>query len=892
MKKKILFFLLFFLFSLTSVKAIPDDAVVEMNGSYYNKISTAINEAPNNTKTTITLVKDRIENITISNTKNIVLDLNGYTLSNNGTGDKATVVTNNGILELKNGTITSDAASGMINNNKDAVLTITSGSYIATGSKQVLYNNAGNATISGNVYLESNSSIRAAVHNLNNGNLTIVGGTIVANNLYAVYNEKGTLNIGTEDDIFDKNKPVIQGKTYGVIANYKFNFYDGIIKGGTYHLGKSTTGNTPTIENDVNETKVEGIEEFSEKLLDEEEIGGETFSTFTYDLDSSSIIKVTFDPSGGTVSTTSKKLIIGNSIGSLPIAKKVDNSFDGWFTSSTGGDLITENTKPDSNITYYAHWTYVDPNTVAYVEGIGLMSLEDAFATGGNIRLEKDVIVPSSLVMNKEATLDLNGHTISLENKTIRINEKVTITDSSTNQTGKITSNANFGIIVGDGTNPTNGYLIHKGGTIEGLGKYGAIVNYETVEIDGGTVQGTATDSGYVIYNSNNLIMKSGTVYSTNGRAIQLFENSTLTMDGGLVKTDAIDDQAINLYGNCSATINGGTVEGLAEDTAAIAMFGNTNLVVNGGTIKGYSMGIAGNGRVDSANANITINGGDIIGTAGVGMYLPQRDSTTIINGGNISGPTGIEIRSSKLIINDGNIEGTSDTFNIEPNDNGTTSKGIAVAVVQHTSKQPIEVEINGGNLKAKVPVGEGNPLGNAQEYIDQISVTIYDGDFESTGNSSIYAENPETIIQLIKGGIYTYDPSEFVNDDYGAVQLPDNTYEVTKKYNITIDSSGSGFISIDNNKQPYKSTVKLNISERVINPIVEIYDTNGNRLNIEIKDNKFIMPEMDIVVKMTFDDIINPSTGDNIGSYILLLSLSIIGLLCVRIYKVKVKDI
>ena len=886
MKKKIFLFLLFFLFCFSSVKAIPDNAVARINETYYTSISSAINAATDNTKTTIVLVKNRAENITIKNTKNIVLDLNGYTLSNSG--EKATVISNNGILELTNGTVTSNAGSGMINNNKDATLTINSGSYIATGTRQVLYNNGGTAIIKGNASIESDTSERASVHNLNNGTTNVINGTIIANNSYAVYNEKGTLNIGTLDDEYNKTTPIIQGKTYGVIANNTYNIYDGIIKGSTYHVGISTTGTTPTVEDDINETKVNDIEEYSEKVLSSEEIDDVTYKTFTYDLDISKIVKITFNPNGGDVNPASKKIIIGNTIGDLPIPTKIDNSFDGWFTMATGGEEVTSSAMPDANVTYHAHWTYVDPNTVAYVEGIGLMSLIDAFETGGNIRLEKDVILPSSVIINKELTLDLNGHTISLGNKKIGIKERVTITDSSDDQTGKITSNSTYTIVVGENEVETNGYLIHKGGTIEGLGEHGAIYNYETVEIDGGTVQGSATgDKGFVIYNRKNLIMKSGTVYSENGRAVQVFENSVFTMDGGLLKSDATNDQTLNLYGNCQATINGGTIEGLNDGTAGIAMFGNTDLTVNGGTIKGSDMAIAGNGREDAANANITINGGDIIATNGVGIYLPQRNSTTIINGGNISGPTGIEIRAGNLIVNDGYIEGTSDTFEITHNLNGTTSKGSAIAVVQHISKQPIEVIINGGNLKAETPISEGNPLNNPQESIDQITITIVDGNFESTGTDAIYSEDPETIINQVSGGTYTYDPTDYVNDDYGVIVLPDDTYKVVKLYKVII--SDNEYVSSDKEKYSYKSIVKISIDKKVVNRGIELYDINGNKLDIEINNNEFIMPEMDIIVKIKYDKIMNPDTGDKIYKYMIIFGISIIGIALFFIIK-KVK--
>lgn len=218
----------------------------------------------------------------------------------------------------------------MINVQKNAVLNISDGNYLAAYNRQVIYNNGGTVNISGSANLVSESDVRAAVHNLNNGIMNITGGNIVSNNGYAVYNEKGTLNIGSLDDVFDTTSPIIQGKTYGIVANSKYNVYDGTIKGATYHVGKtSNTGNTPTVTDDIDETKVTEIEEFSEKRISEEEIGGVLYKTFTYDLDPSSIAKITFDPNGGSVTPTSKKLIIGNEIGELPVPAKENNSFDG-----------------------------------------------------------------------------------------------------------------------------------------------------------------------------------------------------------------------------------------------------------------------------------------------------------------------------------------------------------------------------------------------------------------------------------------------------------------------------------------------------------------------------------------------------------------------------------
>lgn len=51
------------------------------------------------------------------------------------------------------------------------------------------------------------------------------------------------------------------------------------------------------------------------------------------------------------------QLIPNTSYGTLPNCVKEGYTFDGWFTSKTGGTKITESTKmPSNNVTYYAHW--------------------------------------------------------------------------------------------------------------------------------------------------------------------------------------------------------------------------------------------------------------------------------------------------------------------------------------------------------------------------------------------------------------------------------------------------------------------------------------------------------------------------------------------------------
>ncbi|GHU72607.1 hypothetical protein FACS189450_10720 [Spirochaetia bacterium] len=67
---------------------------------------------------------------------------------------------------------------------------------------------------------------------------------------------------------------------------------------------------------------------------------------------------VTFNADGGAVTSTSKEVISGDTVGTLPIPTKSENNFGGWYTAKNGGGTaFTETTTVTANITVYAKWT-------------------------------------------------------------------------------------------------------------------------------------------------------------------------------------------------------------------------------------------------------------------------------------------------------------------------------------------------------------------------------------------------------------------------------------------------------------------------------------------------------------------------------------------------------
>ena len=79
---------------------------------------------------------------------------------------------------------------------------------------------------------------------------------------------------------------------------------------------------------------------------------------------------VSFDANGGSVSSTSSSVKFGSGYGELPVPTRANHGFAGWYTSKSGGNKITSETKVNiaSNHTLYAHWdanaytVTLDPN--------------------------------------------------------------------------------------------------------------------------------------------------------------------------------------------------------------------------------------------------------------------------------------------------------------------------------------------------------------------------------------------------------------------------------------------------------------------------------------------------------------------------------------------------
>ncbi len=76
-------------------------------------------------------------------------------------------------------------------------------------------------------------------------------------------------------------------------------------------------------------------------------------------------VQITFNANGGSVSPVSETILSGGKLTALPTPSYIGHTFDGWYTSASGGTVVTTNTTFDANTTIYAHWSVIT-YTISY----------------------------------------------------------------------------------------------------------------------------------------------------------------------------------------------------------------------------------------------------------------------------------------------------------------------------------------------------------------------------------------------------------------------------------------------------------------------------------------------------------------------------------------------
>lgn len=367
-------------------------------------------------------------------------------------------------------------------------------------------------------------------------------------------------------------------------------------------------------------------------------------------------------------------------------------------------------------------------------------------------------------------------------------------------------------IIISDGKNIT----LDLGGhnvTISTLGKF-FYVNNATFTVNGsGSIKEAAAYLAPII-------MTGGPAGSENYSVVNVNNGVTLEGWAGMF----IDQNKGNNYGMVFNAENA-TLMG-KNDTNGDAGVG---LYVNG-TI---------NANVKIALTNVALSG------TGDGMYLAGAADTTINGGSVTSNCTGIEIRAGSLTLNNCNVTGGNGSVTTNANGNGSTSDNVALAVIQHTTKLPIHVEINGGTFKGTAALLESNPQKNPEEATKQVGIIVNGGNFEGM----VCKAEPKDGSSLgVMDGSFNSDVTDYV---HASPTVKDNNgkYYVGSTAKNVVENAESGSFEV------------LTASEsEVLNVKSGVTIVNNSNTTIRVNGNE-VAPEKSYTVPGTIT-IIVPSEG------------------------------
>jgi len=398
-----------------------------------------------------------------------------------------------------------------------------------------------------------------------------------------------------------------------------------------------------------------------------------------------------------------------------------------------------------------------------------------------------------------------------------------------------------------------------RGGLIAG-GQYGVEVKAGSkFTMDDGKITGNCFlvyDSGEFVMNGGKIVASAGVSYS----AVRVNPGGNIEMNGGEIESTGEEGIGIALT-ESTGVINGGKITATSYEGGAISAFKDSDITITGGELNSNGHTLAGNGSGtesgnDGSRAKFTITGGTLHSADGNAIYNPQREGMTEISGGSFVSDSfsALEIRAGKVRITGGEFTSNSDAYEVTDYTNGSSTKGAAVAISQHTTQMPIELYVCGGKFTARVPFSESNPLGNSEEAINKISIAIGQPcgelEFISTGDSTVLSED---FTGFISGGIYTHDVSEFVADPFESIDYTDNRFIVVKPYTITATEVENGSLATSFKRAGAGMTIDITATPADGCKLESISAVNSLGEEITVTDSSFTMPSDNVVVSAVF---------------------------------------
>lgn len=466
---------------------------------------------------TVTLDQDYTEDITIQQGQNITLDLNGKKLTN---------VQSDTITVTKGAKLTIEGA-GTVDN--------------VTHAKSALVN-YGEVVLNNGVTLER-SSEKGTLSPYSNG----------GNSCYTILNDKGAtmiINNATVKNSGGYSSAIRNGGDSECNDESHLTIKDGNFSGGLNAVKNDECGILTIDGGTFSNTSQYVIMNWNKATI--------TNGTFSVKDSADAVLFTAAYHANRAVG----ELIVNNGTFTGNGSQKMVKNHYG--SSYTGTASITGGTF-SSDVSAYVAEGYVqnngtveqlgETNAVAKIGNTYYKTLAEAVAAakdGDTVTLLKNVVLNSTLTLNKNMTLDLNGCEIS-NGSTM-----------GTNYLVSIAANANVSIVGDKANSKISDSRSNAQGTITAVVVYGKL-----------TVEG------------DNLTISRG----ANGIAVKVEDNpGTLTVNGGTITVDKptqTSSQAIQNWGN--ATISGGVFNGDVDSYAYIAANKNYvgNMTIENGTFDG-----------------------------------------------------------------------------------------------------------------------------------------------------------------------------------------------------------------------------------------------------------------------------------------------------------------
>ena len=631
MKQRILAILLSLTMMFTLVPtamAEGETAVAKVGDVEYETLQAAINAATTE-NSTVTLLKDVTEDITIPTGVTAMLDLSGKTLTNKA-GKHTITVENGGKLNISD-----SVGTGVVDN---------------TSHRKGAIVNSGEVTLNGGTFKRSAEKGTYSPY-VNGGN-----------SWYTIANY-GTMEINTGVTVENAGGYSSMIRNGGdVTADCNLT-----IEGGNFAGGVNTVKNDSFGVLTINGGNFSNTAQYVIMNWNKAEITAGTFQT----LDTASAVLFT-SAFGSNANYVGDLTISG---GEFKHASDTQEMIVDHYDESNSGAAAVTGGRFDADISKYIPSDYVqsadgtveklgESNAVAKVGDTYYKTLAEAVAAANNatVTLLKDVTANVTIPADETITLNLNGMTLTnVDDHTILNNGNLTIMG-----TGRVDN-----ISHAKGALYNKGTVVINGGTFDrsrengmnkgesGQNSWYTIKNVGTMTInDGATVQTAGNNAARGKFSS---LVSNGYFNTNDYNTNKGLDQPILTIDGGTFRgglnTIKNDDRA-------KLTINGGTfsnyyqavvqnhnIAEITGGTFTAASDANTEtygiyncgcgadidlgtLTVSGGTFTGATYAVA---EVSSQNAIVNISGGQFAGTKAAIIKSSTSNATIAISGGTFS---------------------------------------------------------------------------------------------------------------------------------------------------------------------------------------------------------------------------------------------------------------